>query len=335
MPIIIHRIFLAGLALVTFAFCALMAQQRDVSSNVTVHRIGFLALRPLPQIAPSLSAFKDGMRELGYLEGKDYVLEVRLANDDPTRYPALVAELSRLKVELIVAGSTPAAIAIHETNPTMPIVVGRGPDLVGAKLAESAAHPGGVVTGIEELAAGMTDKRLRFLKQAVPAIVRVAVLSPAPTQGSHALQYNEAEQTAKAIGVTLRAYRVSATSDFEKVFDDIAKDRADAILAFNGVLPRPIQERIIQLAAKHRLPAIYPARDFVEIGGLMSYGQRGPEMFRFAATYVDKIFKGAKPADLPLTPWTKLYLSVNTKTAATLDIALPPSFLSQVNDTVK
>ena len=248
---------------------------------------------------------------------------------------SLATELSRLNVELIIAGSTPAAIAIHETNPTMPIVVGRGPDLVGAKLAESADHPGGVVTGIEELAPGMTDKRLRFLKQVVPTIIRVAVLSPAPTQGSHALQYKEAEQTAKAIGLTLRAYRVTAKSDFEKVFDDIAKDRADAILAFNGVLPRPIQERIIQLAAKHRLPAIYPARDFVEIGGLMSYGQRGPEMFRFAATYVDKIFKGAKPADLPLTAWTKLYLSVNTKTAATLNIALPPSFLSQVNDTVK
>src|SRR5881398_1764552 len=118
MPMI-RRIVLAGLALATFAFFPLMAQQRDVSSKVTVHRIGFLALRPLAQIAPSLSAFKDGMRELGYLEGKDYVLEVRLANDDPTRYPALVAELSRLKVELIVAGSTPAAIAIHETNPTM------------------------------------------------------------------------------------------------------------------------------------------------------------------------------------------------------------------------
>src|SRR6059058_4149412 len=162
MPMI-RRIVLAWLALATFAFFPLMAQQRDVSS---VHRIGLLALRPLPQIAPSLSAFKDGMRELGYLEGKDYVLEVRLANDDPTRYPALVAELSQLKVELIVAGSTPAAIAIHQTNPTMPIVVGRGPDLVGAKLAESAAHPGGVVTGIEELAPGMTDKRLRFLKQA-------------------------------------------------------------------------------------------------------------------------------------------------------------------------
>src|SRR4030081_3166938 len=127
MPMIIRRIFLAGLAVATFAFCALVAQRRDVSSNVTVHRIGFLALRPLPQIAPSLSAFKDGMRELGYLEGTDYILEVRLANDDPTRYPALIAELSRLKVELIVAGSTPAAIAITGTNPTMPIVLARGP----------------------------------------------------------------------------------------------------------------------------------------------------------------------------------------------------------------
>src|SRR3989440_5430760 len=199
MPMIVRRVVLAGLALATFASCAIVAQQRDVRFNLPVRRIGLLALRPLPQIAPALSAFKDGMRELGYLEGKDYVLEVRLANDDPTRYPALVAELSRLKVELIVAGSTPAAIAIHESNPTMPNVVGRGPDLVGAKLAESAAHPGGVVTGIEELAPGMTDKRLRFLKQAVPTIGRVAVLSPAPAPRSHALAYNRADDTPTAI----------------------------------------------------------------------------------------------------------------------------------------
>ena len=182
MPMIVRRRVLAGLALATFASFVLVAQQRDVRFNLPVHRNGFLALRPLPQIAPSLSAFKEGMRELGQVEGKDYVLEVRLANDAPTRYPALVADLSRLKVELIVAGSTPAAIAIHQTNPTMPIVIARGPDLVGAKLADSADHPGGVATGIEELAPGMTDKRLRFLKQAVPAIARVAILSPAPTR---------------------------------------------------------------------------------------------------------------------------------------------------------
>jgi putative ABC transport system substrate-binding protein len=331
----IRRTVFRCAVLAAFAPFLVWAQLRSGTPGVTLHRIGFLGLRPITETAPSLAALKDGLRELGHVEGGDYLLEVRLADDDPDRYPALIAELTALKVELIVAASTPAAIAIHAANPMMPIVIGRGPDLVGAGLASSAERPGGVATGIEELAPGMIDKRLRFLKQAVPTISHVAALSPAPTEGAHALQYREAEQTAKAIGVRIRAYRVSAATDFGRVFDDITKDGAEGLVGFNGVLPRPVQRRIVELAAHHRLPAMYPAVDFVQIGGFMSYGQRGPEMFRFAATYVDKIFKGAKPGDLPLTNWTHLYLSVNTKTAATLGLTLPPLLLSQADELLK
>jgi putative tryptophan/tyrosine transport system substrate-binding protein len=331
----IRRTVFRCAVLAAFAPLVVAAQQRSATPGATLHRIGYLGLRPMTETAASLAALKDGLRELGHLEGSNYVLEVRLADDDPDRYPALIAELTALKVELIVAASTPAAIAIHAANPAMPIVIGRGPDLVGAGLANSAGHPGGVATGIEELAPGMIDKRFRFLKQAVPTLSRVAVLSSAPTEGAHVLQYREAEQTAKAIGVTIRPYRVSAATDFGKVFDDITKDGAEGVLGLNGVLARPVQRNIVELAAHHHLPAIYPAADFVQVGGFMSLGQRSPEMFRFAATYVDKIFRGAKPGDLPLTSWSRLYLSVNTKTAAALGITLPPSLLSQADEVVK
>jgi ABC-type uncharacterized transport system substrate-binding protein len=329
-----RRIVCAGIVLTVVVPFGLSAHKDSGTSSVAARRIGFLALRPLPEVAPNLSAFQDGMRELGYVEGKDYVLEVRTANDTPSRYPSLIAELSRLKVELIVAPSTPAAMAIHEAIPTMPIVVARGPDLVGAKLVQSPDRPGGVATGIEELAPGITDKRLRFLKLAVPTIARLAILSPAPTPRGHAVQYDEAEQTAKAIGVTLRTYKVTATSDFERVFDEIARDGADGLVGFNGVLPRPVQALIVELAARYHLPAMYPAREFVDLGGLMSYGQRGPEMFHFAATYVDRILKGARPGDLPLTS-TRSYLSVNTKAAGALRITLSASLLSSADDVVK
>lgn len=331
----IRRTVFCWVALAAFAPFLVAAQQRSATPGVTLHRIGFLGLRPMTETAPSVAALKDGLRQLGRLEGRDYLLEIRLADDDPDRYPALIAELAALKVELIVAASTPAAIAIHTANPAMPIVIGRGPDLVGAGLASSAEHPGGVATGIEELAPGMIDKRLRFLKQAVPTLSHVAVLSSAPTEGAHALQYQEAEQTAKAIGVTIRSYRVSAATDFGRVFDEITKDGAEGLLGLNGVLARPVQRNIVELAAHHRLPAIYPAADFVHVGGFMSLGQRSAEMFRFAATYVDKIFKGAKPGDLPLTNWSRLHLSVNTTAAAALGITLPASLLSQADEVVR
>ncbi len=332
--LVMRSLVCAGLALTVFTPAGLFAQKGADTASAAHPRIGVLALRPLPELGPSLSAFKDGMRELGRVDGKDYVLEIRTANDTASHYPALIAELSRLKVALIVAGSTPAAIAIHNANPAMPIVVARGPDLVGAMHMQGQDHPGGIATGIEELAPGSIDRRLRFLKRAVPTIARVAILSPAPTPGAHALQYDEAEQTGKDVGVRVRSYPVSATSDFARVFDEIASDGADGLVCFNGVLPRAAQVRIIDLAARHHLPAIYPGRDFVDLGGLMSYGPRGAEMFHLAATYVDKILNGVRPGDLPVTS-TRSYLSVNMKTARTLGVALPASFLAAVDEVVK
>jgi putative tryptophan/tyrosine transport system substrate-binding protein len=312
----------------------LSAQQAGVNGDAGVPRIGYLGLRPLTESGASIAALKDGLRDLGYVEGKHYVLDIRIADNDPNRYPELIGELTRLRVRLIVAASTPAAVAIHKENPNMPIVV-RGPDIVGAGLAKSATRPGGVTSGVDELAAGLSEKRLRLLKQAVPAISRVAVLSSAPTENGHRIAFAEAEQAAKAVGLSLRIFKVSATTNFESLFAAFVGEGADAVFCPGGVLPRPVQQRIVDLATQHRLPAMYPVRDYVDLGGLISYAYRNAEMFRVAATYVDKILKGANAGDLPLTVWDKHYLTVNLKAAAALGITLPPALLSQADEVVK
>ena len=305
---------------------------RAASGTPEPRRIGYVTLRPLNESAAAMvpiTALKDGLRDLGYVEGKDYVLEVRTANNDPTRYPELTAELTKLPVKLIVAASTPAAVAIHKANPAMPIVV-RGPDIIGAGLASSASRPGGV-TGIDELAPGISDKRIRMLKQAMPAISRVAVLSSAPTERGHLQAFAEAELAARAIGVTVRLFKITATTDLAAIFASLRSDSVDAVFCSGGVLPRPVLQRIVELAARHRLPAMYPHLDYVELGGLMSYGYRNAEMFRVAATYVDKILKGANPAELPLTIWDRHYLTVNARTASALGLVIPAAILSQAD----
>lgn len=298
--------------------------------STTVRRLGYLGLRPMREAQPTIGALKHGLRELGYTEARDYVLEVRLADDDPTRYPILIAELTSLDVELIVAASTPAAVAIHKADPAMPIVVGRGPDLVGAGLARSFDRPGSVVTGIEELQTGNIDKSLRVLREAAPAITSVAVLSPAPTPAAHEMQYAEAEQTAKQLGLTLRAYRVSATTNFKELLAAVLKERPQGLLVLGGVLPGPAIEQIVAFANNERLPAVYPHELYAERGGLIAYAMDSVAMFRFAATYVAKILNGARPGDLPLTRWARENaLYVNMATAEATGLTIPTSLLSR------
>lgn len=306
----------------------LSAHQRSDSPDVGIQRIGFLGLRPIAEQRVLIAGLKEGLRDLGYVEGKDYVLDIRVVDNNPGRYPEMIRELTQLRVKLIVAPSTPAAVAIHKENPTMAIVV-RGPDIVGSGLAESASRPGGVATGIDELTPGESARRLRLLKQAVPTISHVAVLSSAPTDSGHATAFAEADEAAKSMGVTLRVFRVSAATNFDAIFADIASSDAQGVFCLGGVLPRPVMKRIVDLAAQARLPAMYPLGDYVELGGLMSHTYRNAEVFRAAAAYVDKILKGARPGDLPVTIWTKYYLTVNATTAAKLGITLPQSLLSQ------
>ena len=315
---------------------ASLAQQPETKPATAARLVGYLGLRPLAESRSTIAALQEGLRELGQVEGRDYRLEIRLADNDPSRYPVLIRELTNLEVELIVAASTPAAAAIHQVNPRMPIVVGRGPDLVGAGLASSMEHPGGAVTGIEELNAGNTAKSLRILHEAAPSATRVAVLSPAPTVDAHEMQYHEAEQAAKEMGLVLHPYRVSATTDFDAVFPLVLKDRPDALLVLGGVLPGPAIERIVQFAGSERLPAIYQHELYVDRGGLLAYAMDNVAMFRFAATYVDKILKGAKPGDLPITRWTRENaLHINSRTAEAMGITLPPSLLARAQRIIR
>ena len=319
---------MAGVVVAAVLSIVFVSQQQVAIGKPAVHRIGFLGFRPLPEFELAVSRLRAGLQDLGHVEGKDYVLLVRLDDDNPHRNPAVIRELTGAKVKLIVAASVPAAVAIHQTNPLMPVVIAQGDDIVASKLANSVERPGGFATGLEELKPGMTDKRLRLLKQAQPAISRIAILSPTATESGHALQYREAEQTAAAIGLKLRSYRVSAASDFDEVLDAVVRDGAQGLLVFNGSLPLPIQLRIVHFAAEHRLPAMYASDQFVTAGGLMSYGADEPERFRLAAALVDRILKGAKPADLPLTYDPELRLIVNQDAAERIGLTLPKSFVA-------
>lgn len=325
-----------NIAVIAFVLASwgLLAEQR--TGNPPVPHIGYLGLRPLTESSSIevIAGLKEGLHDLGYAEGRDYVLDLRSADNDADRFPALISELMRLQVRLIFAPSTPAAVAIHKANAAMPVVV-RGPDIVGAGLALSASRPGGMVTGIDEVGTGDTAKRLQLLKQAVPAISRVAVLGSAPSEAGHARAVAEAEQAAKEIGVTLKVFRVSATTDLDRIFVGLKSDGVDALLCSGGILPLPVVQRIVDLAARDRLPGMYPTIDYVRLGGLLSYGYRNAEMIRAAATYVDKILKGANAGDLPLTIWDRYYLTVNAKAAATFGLTLPTAFLSKADEVVK
>ena len=310
--------------------------QRNVAPDATVRRVGYLGLRPMGEAATTIVALKDGLRALGRTEGRDYVLEVRLADNDASRYPGLITELTNLKVELIVAASTPAAVAIHKANPTMPIVVGRGPDIVGAGLARSLERPGGLATGIEELNAGNIDKSLRILREAAPTITRVAVLSPAPTPGAHETQYSEAEQSA------------TQTRPYAPCVPNLGNDKLSGIVpgGVEGTTPgaagswgraaRSRHRTNRQFARSERQPAVYPHELYAERGGLIAYSADNVAMFRLAATYVDKILKGGKPGDLPLTRWTREnVLLINMRTADAMGMALPPGLLSRAGRIIR
>jgi putative ABC transport system substrate-binding protein len=181
----------------------------------------------------------------------------------------------------------------------------------------------------------VTETRIRLLKEALPRISRVAVLSSAPTETGHLIAFAEAERAAKAIGVSVKLYRVSATTDYRALFAELKPDGVGAIFCSGGILPRPVQEQIVKLASAERLPGMYPLRDYVELGGMMSYAYRNPDMFRVAAGYVDKILKGAKAGELPITMWDRHFLTVNMKAATALGLTLPAPFLSKTDEILK
>ena len=279
-------------------------------------------------------AFQHGLRELGYVEGKNIVVEWRYADGKLDRVTELAAELVRLKVDAIFCTSTSAAQAAKKATTTVPIVSVSG-DPVGLGLVASLARPGGNVTGLANLTSELAGKRLELLKEVVPSVSRVAVLWNPVASSSSALRMRETEAAAPSLGIKLQPVEVREANDFERAFSALKRERADALFPLRSPFISNHVKRIVELAAKNRVPGMYDASEFPEAGGLMSYGTMLPDLDRRAAVYVDKILKGAKPADLPVEQPTKFELVINLKTAKQIGVTIPPNVLSRADKVIK
>jgi putative ABC transport system substrate-binding protein len=298
-------------------------------------KIGFLAFGSPPSgLSPSLESFLQRLRELGYVEGQNIVLVRRYAKGEIDRLPGLAAELMRLKMDVIVTSGTSAARAARDATKTIPIVMAGATDPVASGLVSSLAHPGGNVTGFSELPGRQIEgKRLELLKETVPMVLRVAVVLDSTSRRDPA----PLEEAATALGVALLLSdeEVESPSEFRKAFGKMVRQRADALYAPETPVNVRHRNLIISLAAMNRIPTMYGSREFVEAGGLMSYGSNFAELFRSAATYVDKIFKGAKPADLPVEQPTKFELIINLKAAKQIGLTIPPNVLARADRVIR
>ena len=301
---------------------ASLAQQKE-----KVWHVGFLATRHVgPLDSDYYGGFPRGMRELGYVEGKNLVIEWRSAEGSNERLSALAADLVRLHVDIIVTAGTPATSAAQETTTTIPIVIGSAGDPVGSGFVKSLAHPGGNITGLSELAVDVSPKLLEMLLSMVPELSRVVVLIN-PNNSSHFTILKNVQAAAQRIGVKVLPLKARSAKEIENVFALIAQKKAGAVIVAVDALFTQQARQIAELAAKNRLPAISGFREYAEAGFLMSYGSSFTDNFRRAATYVDRIFKGAKPGDLPVEQPTNIELIVNGKTAKALGLTIPQSLL--------
>jgi putative ABC transport system substrate-binding protein len=299
-----------------------------------VPRIGFLTGDSLSAISERSEAFRQGLRELGYAEGKNIIIEYRYAEGKLDLLPNLAAELVRLKVDIIVTQSTLDAYAARQSTSTIPIVMTASGDAVGTGLVASLARPGGNITGLTSLSRELSGKRLELLKEAVRGLSRVAVLWDAANPDK-ARDVEETQLQARTLGLELQSLEIRGPKDFDGAFQAATRKRAGALLTLADSLTITHQSRIVDLAAKSRLPAMHEQREFVEAGGLMAYGPNLLGLFRRVATYVDKILKGAKPADLPVEQPTQFELVINLKTAKKIGLTIPPELLARANKVIK
>jgi len=327
---------LAGIValVVTFAMCGAVAQAQQPKK---VPRIAFLAGGSRSADSLLIETFWQRMKELGYIEGKNITAEYRFAEGAVERLPNFAAELVGLNVDVIVAPGSGARAAKKATN-TIPIVVTYG-DPVESGLVASLAHPGGNVTGLSAFLSELGGKRLDLLKEAFPRISRVAVLwrtqTNQPGSGQNALLLGDLKAVAAALRVTLQPLELRGVDDFEPTFSAIKRARANALIALRTPLTASNKTRIVDFAAKSRLPAIYPDGEFVDAGGLMSYGVNVPDLWGRAATYVDKILKGTKPADLPVEQPMKFEFVINLKTAKQIGLTIPQNVLVRADKVIR
>ena len=299
-----------------------------------VHRIGFLGQASASFYSTPIEAFRQGLRGLGYVEGKNIVIEYRYGEGKLDPLPELAAELVRLKVEVIITPGGPTTLAAKKLTGTIPIVMAGTGDPLGEGLVASLARPGGNVTGVTALSPELSTRRLELLREAFPNVSRVAVLFHGANPTNIA-SLKETEVAAPALQVQLQPLDVRGPDDFEPAFADAARRRANALLVVRNAFYNAHLTRIVALAAKGRLPAMYPVIEYVNAGGLMSYGVNNADLFRRAATYVDKILKGAKPADLPVEQPMKFELAINSKTAQQLGFTIAAEVLYQADKVIK
>ena len=302
--------------------------------SAKVYRMGWLAGTASTQEKIEMEALRAGLRELGYVEGKNVVIEYRWAEAKYDRLPELAAELVSLRVDVIVTGGTAATQAAMQATTTIPIVMTATGDPLRTGLVASLARPGGNVTGVTQLGAEIAGKRLQILIDTVPNVSRVAFLQN-QANASHKPYFHDLQVAARGLGLTLQSVDVQEPGEFEKVFAAMMRERPNALLVTGDFVHRLRKAWIIDFAAKKRLPAMYQLKEYVEAGGLMSYGTSVRDNYRRAATYVDKILKGAKPADLPIEQPTAFELVINLKTAKALGLTIPPSLLARADQVIE
>ena len=324
-----RRTFLAGTGAALLA--APLVAEAQPAGNVS--RIGFL-FYGAPGPSPELDAFRKGLRDLGYIEGQNITIEYRFANGRVGRLSELAAELVRLELDIIVTPGTPASIAAKKATSTIPIVFAGVADAVGTGLVASFARPGGNITGLTSISAALGGKRLELLKVVAPKASRVTVLYN-PADPSNVLVLKELQEPSRALGLTLQPLAVRGPGEFEGAFAAMIRERAQALFVAAGLLTTEHRKPLVGLAAKSRIPAMWGERQFVEAGGLMSYAVNFYDEIRRAAAYVNKILKGAKPADLPVEQPTTFELVINLKTAKALGLTIPPSLLGRADEVIQ
>ena len=320
---------------VVVAVILLLAPLAIEAQQAGVPRVGYLGNSSPSLEVDLLDAFRQGLREFGYTEGQNIIIEYRWAEGKYDRFPDLLADLVRLKVDAIVTAGTPGALAAKRATKTIPIVMAVAGDAVGTELVDSLAHPGGNVTGSTTIVQELEGKRLELLKEVVPRLSRVAFLSN-PTNPLSPIILKQTQLAAPALRLRLEPIvEVKEVSELERAFATISKVRPDALIMVADRFLLAERTRIVEFAEKRRLPTMYPYSEMVKDGGLMSYSPSYPDLFRRAATYVDKILKGAKPADLPVEQPTKFELVINMKTAKALGLTIPQSVLLRADQVLQ
>ena len=326
------KIPVLALCAVPLALCS-SAEAQQQSGNIP--RVAYFSLRSGSSLAHSLDAFRHGLRELGYVEGKNVLLEYRFADGKRDRMPALAADLVRLKVDVIVTGGSGATRPAKEATKTIPIVMAQDTDPLGNGFIASLARPGGNITGLSTLQVDLTGKRLELLKEVVPKLSRVAVIGSS-TSADNARELKETDLAAAALGLKIQYFDIGAPKDIESRLQAALKVRPDALFVLINSFERQTnRKQIVEFAAKSRLPAMYFGPTLVEDGGLMSYAVNGADLYRRAAVYVDRILKGAKPADLPVEQPTKFELLINLKAAKQIGLTIPPNVLARADRVIK